>query len=326
MYPETIAFAVVEIRDAQDAMAYLSSATRPLEWRPIITLGCIKAAIKRNPRKQHRGLQMVAEQCAAGSVFRLTPSRVRGYHPCRPQIHKTPLLDSTGFAALTETTPGPMGLQAGDGRKYSGNLGHGDYYAVMGFVEPVQRYYGAPNPILVKAYGEVSKQSTVPLPRDCIGVQLDVAFEMSRDYPRIGEDVSIVSASTAVARVYPVLVVITGLKGNKAPSGIISGARLLIDAEPLSLMDLDGELDIRTAVYRSGVAVWDITSMLAQPANGFLWAADQLRGAGARFKKGDVVSVGASPVVVAATPDNRVVVDLAERTGITHSFVDQIRS
>ncbi|WP_144578832.1 hypothetical protein [Agrobacterium sp. DE0009] len=194
-------------------------------------------------------------------------------------------------------------------------------YAVLGFSEPVQRHFGASCPQLMQADGgRRFTDDGIPVHENIVGYQIDIAFEIAREYPFVGEDIATESVSKAIAGVYPVLVAFNGYRHHSGRLARIDHAEIIMEPTPIPCVDLSGNVDVRAVVQREGRTAWDVTSMLVRPLRALLWTAERLREEGSWLKKGDIVTSGTYPFLLDIRPGDRLTADVVGKAEISHRF------
>ena len=210
-----------------------------------------------------------------------------------------------------------VGGQRGNGHDGASRAG----YAVLGFSEPVQRHFGASCPRLMQADGgRRLSDDDMSVHENTVGYQIDIAFEIAREYPFVGEDITAESVSRVIAGVYPVLVAFNGYRHRSGRLTRIDHAEITMESTPIPCMDLSGDVDVRAVVHRDGRTAWDVTSMLVRPLRALLWTAERLREEGSRLKKGDIVTSGTYPFLLDIRPGDRLIADVVDKAEISHRF------
>ncbi|MES5100034.1 hypothetical protein ABUK73_17550 [Agrobacterium sp. BA1120] len=211
---------------------------------------------------------------------------------------------------------------SGEDHRGSGNDGaRRTDYAVLGFSEPVQRHFGASRPRLMQADGgRRLTDHDRSVHENTVGYQIDIAFEIAREYPFVGEDITAESGSKAIAGVYPVLVAFNGSRHHSGRLTRIDHAEFTMERMPIPCMDISGDVDVRAVVHREGRTALDVTSILVRPLRALLWTAERLREDGSRLKKGDIVTSGTYPFLLDIRPGDRLTADMVDEAEISRRF------
>ncbi len=182
-------------------------------------------------------------------------------------------------------------------------------YSVVGFSEPVRRILGKDTPGLMRARRySFNGQSASVTKLGTIGVQVDVAFEVHRAFPSAYEAVTNEAASKAVAAAYPALVVMNQTPSRLAKYGKVSSVEFHLETSPLEAADLSDDIDVHVGVYRRGVQLWDISSVLVRPVNALAWAAASLQKESRALKAGNFITAGTFPLLLDIEPGDHLTV------------------
>lgn len=184
------------------------------------------------------------------------------------------------------------------------------HYSIMGFSESVQRILGTTSPGLMPASRLQRCGGSDRIVRvGDIGLQVDVAFKVGREFPTAQEIICAEAASSAVAGVYAAIVVMGGCPSWPTRYGDVSSVELHLEAAPLEGVNALSNVDIHMVVTRRGRQIWNATSMLVRPIDAFTWGAERLRKEGGKLKAGDVVSAGTFPLLLDIKPGDQLVVE-----------------
>lgn|GEM_PF-3031993 len=194
-------------------------------------------------------------------------------------------------------------------------------YSVIGFSEPVRRILGKDAPGLMRARrykfdGEVASVTKV----GTICVQVDVAYEVHREFPSAYETVTNEAACKALAGAYPALVVMNQNPSRLAKYGKVSSVEFHLETSPLETADLSDDIDVHVSVYRRDAQIWDISSVLVRPVNALAWAAARLQKESHALKVGDFITAGTFPLMLDIEPGDYLIVGF-----VTHAQVRTYR-
>ncbi len=224
-------------------------------------------------------------------------------------------------ASLTIESPGKPGSSGEDHRGNGHDGASRACYAVLGFSEVVQRHFGASCPRLMQAdCGRRLTDHDKSVDDNTVGYQIDIAFEIAREYAFVGEEIIADSVSKAIAGVYPVLVAFNGSRHHPGRVTRLDHAEITLEPIPIQCMELSGNVDVRAVVHREGRTAWDVTSILVRPLRALLWTAERLRENGSGLKKGDIVTSGTYPFLLDIRPGDRLTADLIDKAKISHRF------
>lgn len=182
-------------------------------------------------------------------------------------------------------------------------------YSVVGFSEPVRRILGKDAPGLMRARRYEFDGEAVSVTKvGTIGVQVDVAFEVHREFPSAYETVTNEAACNALAAAYPALVVMNQNPSRLAKYGKVSSVEFHLETSPLEAADLSDDIDVHVSVYRRGAQIWDISSVLVRPVNALAWAAARLQKESHALKVGDFITAGTFPLLLDIEPGDYLIV------------------